>query len=98
MTITPPDPGTMTSAGHHKVLGLQFNSYSVGVLRYAMMTIDGRGWVQQTRAGRNADHAKVDGKYLKGSGGKPKRFRTKESAMRAAATALNEAARKATPT
>lgn len=85
--ITMPDPSARTSSGHKIIDGVQFHSYRVGICRYASMTEDGRIKVMRNYE-KSTYGASTDGKLILGSGGKPKRFRDQETAMRAAVAAL----------
>lgn len=78
---------TFTEAAHlnHKPIdGVQFFSYSIGILRYAQISEDG-----QIMTGRNYNrvtyYASVIGHgTLKGPSGKDKNFQTEEAATREA--------------
>lgn len=73
-----------TGAGHKPIDGVQFHSYSTGVLRYARISDDGR---IMTTANHRSDtyEARVIGHGpVIGAGGKPKRFRSQDAAAREA--------------
>lgn len=87
MTETFVEPGyRKTSAVHKPVDGVQFFSYSVGILRYARISEDGQIWVAD-----NGNHRSTYGASICGYGqlksektGQPTRFHTEESALKAA--------------
>lgn len=84
-----------TSSGHRQIDGVQFDSYSVGILTYARISEDGRIMVWTVNAHRSGEptyFAKVAGHgFIKGRGGSTKRFRSEEAACRAGVKLLRGA-------
>jgi hypothetical protein len=76
-----------TSAGHHKIDGVQFHSYSTGVLQYANISEDGQIMVRCVNTQRNgAPRYSVDvvgRETIKSPSGKPKRFNSEAAACSA---------------
>jgi hypothetical protein len=73
-----------TSAGHALIEGVQFHSYSVGVLMYARISADGKIMTRRNY-GRDTYSAAVIGHgAICNAAGKPKAFRTQDAAARAA--------------
>lgn len=74
-----------TSAGHKPIDGVQFHSYSTGILQYARISEDGQIITASSRRSSSTYTAAVIGHgMLNGEGGKPKRFRSQDAAARAA--------------
>lgn len=65
-----------TSAGHKPIDGVQFYSYSTGILRYARISEDGRIMTQRRRSTYSSS--------IIGHGQLRKRFLTEDAAARAA--------------
>lgn len=74
-----------TSAGQSPIDGIQFFSYSTGVLSYARISEDGQIFVADNGHHRNSYRAAVIGcGTLQNAAGKTKRFRSQEAATKAA--------------
>lgn len=74
-----------TSAGHKPIDGVQFFSYSTGILSYARISEDGQIFVADNGHHRNSYRAVVLGHgTLQNGAGKTKRFRSQDGAAKAA--------------
>lgn len=74
-----------TSAEHAPVDGVQFYSYSIGILRYARISEDGQIWTGDNGSRRSTYQARILGYGpLRNKAGGAIRFRTQEAAMKAA--------------
>ena len=78
-----------TSHGHHKIGGVQFNSYHTGILSYSIISSDGQIIIWSPNSRRDGaptylasiiGHGKVMGR-----GDSPKRFRSEQAACKEAA-------------
>lgn len=81
MTFVKPGYRHNKNAVKRIVDGVEFLSYTVGVLRYARVSVDGKC---EVRASRNHYTAEVEGHGYIMSGTKAKRFRSDKAAMAAA--------------
>ena len=83
-----------TSGGHRLIGGVQFHSYSVGILSYAMISEGGQimVWtVNAHRSGAPTYFAKVIGHgFIKGRGGSNRRFRSEDAALAAGVKVCKE--------
>jgi hypothetical protein len=86
------EPGyRKTSASHKPVDGVQFYSYSTGILRYAQISEDGK--IKTAVNSKYTSYScEVEGHgYIRGADGKKaKRFRSQEAAQRAGIKLLQE--------
>lgn len=74
-----------TRADHKPIDGVQFYSYSVGILRYARIIEDGQIMTLGASARLNSYRGYVIGHgVIRGSGGKEKRFQSQDAAAREA--------------
>ena len=74
-----------TSAGHKPIDGVQFFSYTTGILRYARISEDGQIITASHTRGSTYEAAVIGRGYLRGPDGKKtKRFRSQDAAARAA--------------
>lgn len=74
-----------TSGGGRHIDGIQFHSYSTGILRYARISEDGQIMTSAIGGDASTYEAAVIGHgHLLGKSGKVKRFRTQDAAARAA--------------
>lgn len=74
-----------TSTGHKPVDGVQFHSYSTGILQYARISEDGQILVSDNGHHRSTYSAIVLGcGWLRNANGAVIRFRTQEAATKAA--------------
>lgn len=79
------EPGyRRTSAGHKPIDGVQFYSYSVGINRYARVSEDGQIETRSTFSLSTYTANVIGHGYLKGPGGKTKKFRSQDAAAREA--------------
>lgn len=73
-----------TSAGHAPVDGVQFHSYSVGILRYARISEDGQIITRETSTRATTYTASVIGHgVIRNKTGNVKRFITQDAAAHA---------------
>lgn len=79
-----------TSAGHQPIDGVQFFSYSVGVLSYARISEDGQIMTRGNSRLTSYTAAVIGHGPIINASGKPTRFRTQEAAARAGVKKLRE--------
>lgn len=73
-----------TSAGHKPIDGVQFFSYTTGILRYARISEDGQIITESNHRLTTYSAGVIGRGWLKNAAGKTKRFHTQDAAAREA--------------